>query len=42
MAETPYLVDSNILLRWVKPDHSDHPIILSAIDSILQSGGVLC
>ena len=42
MAETPYLVDSNILLRWVKPDHSDYPIILSAIDSILQSGGVLC
>jgi hypothetical protein len=21
MAETPYLVDSNVLLRWVKPDH---------------------
>ena len=42
MAEIPYLVDSNILLRWVKPDHSDYPIIVSAIDSILQSGGVLC
>jgi predicted nucleic acid-binding protein len=42
MAETPYLVDSNILLRWVKPDHNDYPIIVSAIDSILQSGGVLC
>jgi predicted nucleic acid-binding protein len=42
MAETAYLVDSNILLRWVKPDHNDYPIIVSAIDSILQSGGVLC
>lgn len=42
MAEIPYLVDSNILLRCVKPDHSDYPIIVSAIDSILQSGGALC
>jgi len=24
MAATQYLVDSNILLRWVKPDHSDY------------------
>jgi hypothetical protein len=29
MAETPYLVDSNVLLRWVKPDHSDYPAIVS-------------
>ena len=42
MAETPYLVDSNILLRWVRPDHSDYPIIVSATDSILQKDGVLC
>lgn len=25
MAVTPYLVDSNVLLRWVKPDRSDNP-----------------
>lgn len=42
MAETPYLVDSNVLLRWVKPDHSDYPAIVSATDIILQRGGVLC
>lgn len=42
MAETPYLVDSNVLLRWVKPDHSDYPAIISAIDAILQQGGVFC
>src|SRR6266403_1124804 len=42
MAETPYLVDSNILLRWIKPDHSDYPAIVSAIDDILQRQGVLC
>jgi len=42
MAETPYLVDSNILLRWVKPDHKDYPAIVSAIDRILLRDGVLC
>jgi predicted nucleic acid-binding protein len=42
MAETPYLVDSNVLLRWVKPDHSDYPAIISATDAILRHGGVLC
>jgi predicted nucleic acid-binding protein len=42
MAATPYLVDSNILLRWVKPDHSDYPLVVTAIDSILRRGDVLC
>jgi predicted nucleic acid-binding protein len=42
MAETLYLVDSNVLLRWVKPDHSDYPAIVKAIDSILRHDGVLC
>ena len=42
MAETPYLVDSNVLLRWVKPDHEDYAAIVSAIEAILQQGGVLC
>jgi predicted nucleic acid-binding protein len=42
MAATPYLVDSNILLRWVKPDHSDYPVIVSATDAILRQDGVLC
>jgi predicted nucleic acid-binding protein len=42
MAGTPYLLDSNILLRWVKPDHHDHPMIVAAIESILGRDGVLC
>jgi hypothetical protein len=42
MAETPYLVDSNVLLRWVKPDHRDYPAIVSATDAILRHDGVLC
>jgi len=42
MAGTPYLVDSNVLLRWVKPDDHDYPLVVSAIDAILQRGAVLC
>jgi predicted nucleic acid-binding protein len=42
MAEMPYLVDSNVLLRWVKPDHSDYAPIVIAIDAILRHDGVLC
>jgi predicted nucleic acid-binding protein len=42
MAETPYLVDSNILLRWIRPDLSDYPVIISVMDGILQRDGILC
>lgn len=42
MAETPFLVDSNVLLRWVKPDDRDYPLVVSAIDLILRRGAVLC
>jgi hypothetical protein len=42
MAGTPYLVDSNVLLRWVKPDDRDYPLVVSAIDAILQRGAVFC
>jgi len=42
MAGTPYLVDSNILLRWVKPDHADYPLVVSALDSVLRRDAVLC
>jgi len=42
VAGTPYLVDSNVLLRWVKPDGQDYPLVVSAIEVILQRGAVLC
>lgn len=42
MAGTPYLIDSNVLLRWVKPDDRDYPLVVSAIGHILRSGAVLC
>jgi hypothetical protein len=40
MAETPYLVDSNIVLRWIKSDHSDYPTMVSA-DARKTSNGAL-
>jgi predicted nucleic acid-binding protein len=42
MAGTPYLVDSNVLLRWIKPDDRDCPVVVAAIDAVLQQGAVLC
>jgi predicted nucleic acid-binding protein len=42
MGGTPYLVDSNVLLRWIKPDDRDYPVVVSAIDAVLQQGAVLC
>jgi predicted nucleic acid-binding protein len=42
MTETTYLVDSNVLLRWMKPDHGDYPVIASALDAIVERNGVLC
>ena len=42
MAGTLYLIDSNVILRWLKPDDRDYPVVVSAIDAILKSGAVLC
>jgi|SRR5580765_2837228 hypothetical protein len=42
MAGTQYLLDSNILLRWVKPDHNDYPLVVSATGAILRRDDVLC
>src|SRR5882724_12297835 len=42
MAGTQYLLDSNILLRWVKPDHNDYPLVVSAADAIVRHDDVLC
>lgn len=42
MAAQQYLLDSNVLLRWVKPDDRDYPLVVSAMDTILQRGAVLC
>ena len=42
MTGTPYLVDSNVLLRWIKPDDRDYPLVVSAIEIALQHRATLC
>lgn len=42
MAGTPYLLDSNVLLRWVKPDDRDFPVTQSSVAALLRAGAVLC
>lgn len=42
MPANAYLIDSNVLLRWVKPDDRDYPLVASGIDTILRTGAVLC
>jgi predicted nucleic acid-binding protein len=42
MTGVRYLVDSNVLLRWIKRDDRDYPIVVSAVDLILKHGAVLC
>jgi predicted nucleic acid-binding protein len=42
MSDVLYLVDSNILIRWVQPDSPDYPIVRAALDALVKSGAVLC
>jgi len=42
MAGTPYLIDTNVLLRWIKPDDRDYPVVVAAIEAALLRGSVLC
>ena len=42
MAEALYLVDSNILIRWVQPVDPDYPIVERALDTLVKSGAILC
>ena len=42
MEEAPYLVDSNILIRWVQPVDLDYPVVEAALDSLVKTGAILC
>lgn len=42
MAEDLCLVDSNILLRWAKPEDRDYPLVAQGVDRLLQQGHTLC
>jgi predicted nucleic acid-binding protein len=41
MAEPAYLIDTNILLRWVKPDDRDHTLVRKTIHHLLRRGAIL-
>jgi predicted nucleic acid-binding protein len=36
------LVDSNILIRWVKPDDRDYLLVRAVVDGLLKQGVMLC
>lgn len=42
MEGIPYLIDTNVLLRWIKPDDRDYPRVVSAIEGLLRDGAALC
>lgn len=42
MAGIAYLVDSNILIRWVKPDDRHYALVSSTIEELVQQGCRLC
>ncbi len=39
---TAYLVDTNVLLRFVKPDDRDYPLVRSAVHRLWTAGEDLC
>lgn len=42
MAGTLYLIDSNILIRWVQPSDPDYAVVESALDALARQGAILC
>jgi predicted nucleic acid-binding protein len=42
MAGSPYLVDSNILLRWVQPSDTDYPTVAAALAALVEQQAILC
>lgn len=42
MGSDAYLIDSNILIRWVKPDDRDYPVVNTVIDKLIEQGSTLC
>jgi predicted nucleic acid-binding protein len=37
-----YLIDSNILIRWVQPRDPDYAVVESALDALARQGAILC
>jgi predicted nucleic acid-binding protein len=42
MADSSYLLDSNVLLRWVQPSAPDYQLTTSAVDSLVSQRVALC
>lgn len=42
MAGTPYLIDSNILLRWVQPSDPDYQAVAAALAALVEQQAILC
>jgi predicted nucleic acid-binding protein len=42
MSGTLYLVDSNILIRWVQPSDPDYAVVEAALRTLVKSEAVLC
>ena len=42
MPDGAFLVDSNILIRWVKPDDRDYLLLNGLIESLIRRGSTLC
>lgn len=42
MPDGAYLVASKILIRWVKPDERDYPLLKGLIESLILRGNTLC
>ena len=42
MPDSFCLLDTNILLRWIKPDDRDYPVVTKAIEAMLLKDAVLC
>jgi predicted nucleic acid-binding protein len=42
MAGTRYLLDSNVLIRWVQSRDPDYALVESALDALARRGAILC
>jgi hypothetical protein len=42
MPDGAFLVDSYILIRWVKPDDRDYLLLNGLIESLIRRGSTLC
>ncbi|MGA2904833.1 MAG: PIN domain-containing protein [Candidatus Korobacteraceae bacterium] len=42
MAGALYLIDSNVVLRWVQPSDPDYSAVASALETLAERGDILC